>query len=206
MMRAPSIRSRTSTTALRAALVAVVLFGAPACSRERFDWEQPEDFFLTRSVKTLDDGSVEMQFVSLVNAPADALFQALSDVEHHDQFIEGVTESTLVSSEGNRKVVDITNRVLGRPNRAKIEWTIDAPNRALSFKTIESEFTDNSAEYKVESSPDGKRARVTTVYHLREKGGNPFPLHSLKMAIEDAYAAAVRGVKRRALGPSAVVG
>jgi len=176
------------------------------CQRERFDWEQPEEILLSKSAVEQPDGSVEMRFVSLVNVPADPLFGALSDVERHAEFIDGITESKLVSAEGKKKVIDITNNVLGRPNRARIEWTIDAPTRTLSFRTLEAEFTDNSAEYRIDPSPDGTRARVTTVYSLRDKGGHPFPLYSLKTGIEDSYVAAVRGVKRRALGAKAVVG
>mgnify|MGYP001199793248 CR=1 FL=1 len=188
-------------------LLAIALVAlAVGCHRERFDWEQKEDFLLVRNEKQLEDGSVRMEFVSLVNAPADELYRALSDVEHHAEFIEGVTESTLVSNEGNRKVVDVTNSVLGRPNRAKIEWTMEPERRKIAFKTLKAQLTDNSAEYAIEPSPDGKRARVTTIYFLRDKGGHPFPLHSLRMAIRDSYVAAVSGVKRRALGPKAVVG
>ena len=187
-------------------LALVLALGIVACNRNRFDWEQKEDFLLSQSEKTEDDGSVRMEFVSLVNAPADGLYNALKDVEHHAEFIEGVTESNLVSSEGNKKVVDITNQVLGRPNRAKIEWTFDDAKKTASFKTLEAPFTNNSADYKVEASPDGKRARVTTIYYLRDKGGHPFPLHSLRMAIRSSYVAALAGVKRRALGSKAVVG
>ena len=182
------------------------LFVVAACQRDTFDWNGKEDVLASKSAIEQKDGSVEMKFVSLIDAPADALVQALSDVERHSEFIEGVKESRLVSVDGKKKVVDITNTVLGRPNHAKIEWTIDAPNRTMSFRTIEAQFTDNSATYRLEPSPDGKRTRVTTVYQLRDKGGHPFPLHSLKMAIEDSYVAAVRGVKRRALGERQVVG
>jgi hypothetical protein len=189
-----------------AAVLLAVVLGLVGCRRESVDWLQAENFFLKRDTKTLADGTVEMRFVSLVNAPAEGLFNALSDVGNHDKFIEGVTESKVLSTDGNKRIVDITNRVLGRPNRAKIEWTIDHVNRRMSFRTLESDITENSADYHVEGSPDGRRALVTTVYHLRDKGGHPFPLHSLKLAIEDAYGAAVRGVKQRALRPSAAVG
>jgi uncharacterized protein YndB with AHSA1/START domain len=190
---------------IRVAAAALALVAAASCQRETFDWEQPEDFKLVETTETLRDSSVEMRFVSLVNAPAEDLYRALSDVEHHAEFVEGVMESRLLGADGNKRTVEIINTVLGRPNRAKIEWTLDEPNLTVSFRTLEAEFTDNSAEYKIEPSPDGKRARVVTVYHLREKGG-PFPLHSLKTAIVDSYVAAVRGIKRRALGPKAVVG
>lgn len=184
---------------------ACVLAAVTACQRQSFDWEQPENLKLTESERPRDDGSVEMRFTSLVDAPAKDLFRALAEVEHHAEFIDGVMESTLVSAEGNTKVVDIRNRVLGRPNQARIEWHFDEPGLTASFKTLEAPFTDNSAEYKLAASPDGRRTLITTVYSLREKGGNPFPLHSLKTAIEDGYVAALRGVKRRALGPGKVV-
>jgi hypothetical protein len=187
-----------------AVLLTFGLVGA-GCARDGFDWDRPEDIMLEKKVDSESDGAVRMEFVSLVNAPADRLYEALKDVEHHEQFIDGVTESKVVGTDGRKKIVEIDNRVLGRPNHAKIEWTFDDGSRKAAFKTLEAEFTDNSATYAVEPSPDGKRARITTVYHLRDKGGHPFPLHSLKLAIEDGYAAAVRGVKRRALGSSAVV-
>jgi hypothetical protein len=175
------------------------------CAREPFDWAQGEDLLLEKQVKEQPDGSVEMRFVSLVNAPGDDIWKAFIDVEHHDQFIEGVTESKLVSSVGGvKKVVDVTNRVLGRPNLARVEWTIDRDRKTISFRTLQADFTDNSAQYQVETSPDGARAKITTVYYLRDKGGHPFPLYSLKQGVIDGYLAAVRSVKRRALGDKAV--
>ena len=183
----------------------VLLLLCAACMRDRFDWGQKENFMLSQSETTLDDGSVRMEFESLIDAPADPLFLAFSDVEHHAEFVTGVSESKLVSSSGNTKVVDITNEVLGRPNRARIEWTIEPQKRKLSFKTIEAQYTDNSAEYVMEPSPDGTRTRVKTIYYLRDKGGHPFPLYTLRAAIRDGYVAAVSSVKRRALGPKAVV-
>ncbi len=171
-----------------------------------FDWEQFEDFMLRKTVEEEPDGSVKMTYVGLVNVSPDNLFKALSDVEHHDEFIEDVLEITLVSAKGNKKVVDIKNRVLGRPNEARIEWTIDEKNRRLSFDTVQAKFSNNSASYHIVGSPEGARSRITTVYYLRDKGGHPFPLYTLKTAIDESYMKAVRGVKRRALGRGAVVG
>ncbi len=180
-------------------LVLVAFLGA--CARSDFDWARGEDFLLEKRITPQADGSVEMHFVSLVNAPGDQLYKAFIEVEHHDQFIEGVTEVQPVSSVGGvKKVVDVTNKVMGRPNRARIEWTIDRDRTTISFRTIEAPFTDNAAEYRVEVSPDGKRAKITTDYHLRDKGGHPFPLHLIQQEVIDGYVAAVRSVKRRTLG------
>jgi hypothetical protein len=179
---------------------------AGGCHPQGFDWEQAENVMLQKEVKELPDGSVEMHFESLLSVPALDLFRAFSDVEHHADFIEGVSESKLVSTDGKKKVIDITNQVLGRPNHARIEWTIDEPTMTMSFRTVEADFTDNAAEYKIVASPNGKRALITTIYHLRDKGGHPFPLYSLKQGVMDGYVTAVHGLKRQALGKRAVVG
>ena len=187
-------------TLLRLGVLALSVLAA-GCARSDFDWAQGENFLLEKKVEEKPDGSVEMHFVSLVNAPGEELYKVFIDVDHHDQFIEGVTSSKLVSNVGGtKKVVDVTNKVIGRPNHARVEWTIDRERKAISFRTIEAEFTNNSAEYQVETSPDGKRARITTIYHLRDKGEHPFPLQILKQGVIDGYVAAVRSIKRKVLG------
>ena len=184
-------------TLLRLGVLVLALL-TTGCARTDFDWAQGENFLLEKHVEEKPDGSVEMRFVSLVNAPGEELYKAFIDVEHHDQFIEGVTESKLVSGVGGtKKIIDVTNQVLGRPNQAQIEWTIDREHKTVAFRTLKADFTDNAAEYQVEVSPDGKRALITTVYHLRDKGGHPFPLHSLKQGVIDGHLAALRSLKRR---------
>jgi len=186
-------------TLLRLGILAVCVLAA--CARTQFDWAQGENFLLEKTVKENADGSVDMHFVSLVNAPGEEIYKVFIDVDHHDQFIEGVTESKLVSNVGGTKrIVDVTNKVIGRPNRARVEWTIEREQKRISFRTVEAEFTDNSAEYQVETSPDGKRALITTEYHLRDKGGHPFPLQILKQGVIDGYVGAVRSIKRKVLG------
>ncbi len=182
----------------------ILAMAVGACQHRGFDWNQDENILLEKKITDNADGSFDIRFVSLVNAPAVDLFHAFMDVGHHADFIEGVTESNLVSVDGKKKVVDIVNQVLGRPNRARIEWTIDEPTMTMSFRTLEAAFTDNAAEYKIEASPDGKRALITTLYHLRDKGGHPFPLYSLKQGVVDGHVAAVHSLKRKALGAKVV--
>ncbi len=189
---------------LRVGILAIA-FVTSGCARSDFDWAQGENLLLKKEIKEQPDGSVKMHLVSLVNAPGEELYKAFIDVEHHDQFIEGVSESKLVSNVGGvTKVVDVTNRVIGRPNQARVEWTIDREHKTASFKTIEAEFTDNSATYSIETSPDGKRAKITTDYLLRDKGGHPFPVHTLRQGVIDGYTAALRSLKRRVLGDKPV--
>jgi len=194
-------RAVSQGTTLAVTLAIAIL----ACERDTFDWEQVENPLVQRTVENQPDGAVKMTFVGIVDAQPEKFFSTLADVEHHADFIEDVKEVTVVSTDGNKTVVDIQNQVLGRPNAARIEWTRDEPGRRMSFRTIEAKLTDNSAEYFVEASPDGTRSRITTVYYLRDKGGHPFPIHVLQAGIEESYKNAVRGVKRRSLGQGAVV-
>ena len=83
---------------LRLGVLALAFLVTDCAPRSDFDWAQGEDFLLEKQVKELPDGSVDLNFVSLVNAPGDELYKTFIDVEHHDQFIEGVTESKVVSS------------------------------------------------------------------------------------------------------------
>jgi hypothetical protein len=193
------------TVTLRFTLAVALGISILACERDTFDWEQFENPVLQRTVEEQPDGSVKMTFVGIVDAQPEKFFSALADVGHHAEFIEDVMEVKVVSTEGNKTVVDIQNRVLGRPNEARIAWTVEEPGSRLSFETVEAKSTDNSAEYVVEASPDGTRSRITTVYFLRDKGGHPFPIHVLQAGIEESYKSAVRGVKRRTLGQGAVV-
>ncbi len=88
-------------------LVALVLtLLAAGCQREAFNWEQPENVLVSKTAVEQPDGSVEMRFVSLMNVPAEHLFNALADVERHAEFIDGVTESKLVTTEGKKKIMD----------------------------------------------------------------------------------------------------
>ena len=76
-------------TLLRFGVLALAVL-ATDCARTEFDWAQGENFLLERKIEERPDGSVDMHFVSLVNAPGEELYKVFIDVDHHDQFIEGV--------------------------------------------------------------------------------------------------------------------
>jgi hypothetical protein len=109
---------------------------AADCTRTEFDWAQGENFLLEKKIEEKPDGSVEMHFVSLVNAPGEEIYKTFIDVDHHDQFIEGVTESKPVSSVGGTKSRRRHQQGHRAVNRARVSGRSTA-TQGVSFRTLE---------------------------------------------------------------------
>jgi hypothetical protein len=90
--------------------------------------------------------------------------------------------------------------VIGRQNNAKVEWKMDAAKPRIEFKTVASDFSFNTGYYDFESSPDGKRCLLHTLFLVKQKEGtgDQVPVGQLAQATRDAYTAAAQGVKKRA--------
>src|SRR5215467_5167782 len=99
---------------LRCGLVLTLLLTwLPACSRQpSVDWSAPENFFASEKSEEVPGGA-RLEFHSLVDAPAPDVYRTLADVEDYNRFIEGVSESQLISKDDNTKVVQITQTVIG---------------------------------------------------------------------------------------------
>ncbi len=174
-----------------------------ACSQEPVvDWEAKENFFVKEKSERTDEG-VRLEYHSLVDAPAAAVYRALADVEHYADFVDGVTESTLLSTDLNTKTILITETVIGRQTRARVKWWM-YPNRGkVEFQTLESDSNYNDGSYTVYASPDGKRSYVVSIFHVKEKGApQHVPIGVLAGAMRESFETAARSVKRRALAPT----
>ena len=175
-----------------------------ACERggsPKIDWTAAENFFVVEKVDKGEEGTTRLEFHSLVDAPADAVYAALAEPENYAAFVEGVTDSGKMKSEGNVKVTHITQNVIGRQNRAEVQWTLHPAEKKLEFKTLKSDLSYNDGTYHVTPSPDGKRAYVISIYNMREKeGGVKAPPGVAVSATREAFAAAARSVKKRAAG------
>jgi hypothetical protein len=170
--------------------------GAPAV-----DWTAAENFFVVERVDKGEEGTTRLEFHSLVDAPPDAVYAALAEPENYAAFVEGVTDSGKLKSEGNVKVTHITQNVIGRQNRAEVEWTLHPAEKMIEFKTLKSDLNYNDGTYQVLPSPDGKRAYVISIYNMRErKGAIKAPPGVAVSATREAFAAAARSVKKRAAG------
>ena len=185
------------TNALFAALV---LCSLGACSRgPSVDWAAPENYFVSEKSEETDEGA-RLEFHSLVGAPAAQVYQALADVEHYSTFVDGVSDSALVSADQNTKVISITQAVIGRQSRARVKWTLHPEKMKIEFETLQSDANYNDGEYTVIPSPDGNRCFVIAVFHVKQKGApQNVPLGVLKAATRDSFAKAARSIKVRAL-------
>jgi ribosome-associated toxin RatA of RatAB toxin-antitoxin module len=179
--------------------LAGLLTAVGGCGGERIDWSAPENFLLRERAEQAAEGGIEFEYLSLVDAPAGKLYAALADVEHYPDFVDGVTRVRLISGDAQRKVVDIAQRVIGRQTQATVEWRFDPAARRIDFKTLESDLSFNTGGYVITPSPDGKRSLVTTRFLSTERAGSTLPVGVLKSATREAFLAAARGVKKRAV-------
>ena len=183
--------------------LAALAFGI-ACERNappKVDWTAAENFFVVEKVDKGEGDGTRLEFHSLVDAPADGVYGALAEPENYAAFVEGVTDSGKMTAQGNVKVTHITQNVIGRQNRAEVEWTLHPTEKKIEFKTLKSDLNYNDGSYQVIPSPDGKRAYVISIYNLREKeGGIKAPPGVAVSATRESFAAAARSLKKRASG------
>jgi carbon monoxide dehydrogenase subunit G len=169
-------------------------------SKQSIDWSAKENFFVVEKVGKNDDGSVRLEYHSLVDAPADAAYKALAEPEDYVAFVKGVSDSGKISGEGNTRIIHITQSVIGRQTRARVKYTFHPEERKIEFQTIESDSTLNDGTYEVIPSPDGKRAYVVTVFNVREKSGQKMPPGVMMSGTREAFLEAAQSIKARALG------
>ena len=171
------------------------------CGSGGVDWSAPESL-IVREESDEKDGGVELQYWSLIDSPCKPIYDALVDFEHYREFIPGVDSTSLLASTADTKTILIAQRVIGRQNNAKVEWKLDPAKPRIEFKTIASDFSFNTGYYDFESSPDGKRCLLHTLFLVKQKEGTgeAVPVNQLAQATRDAYQAAAAGVKKRATG------
>ncbi|MGH7899512.1 MAG: SRPBCC family protein [Candidatus Binatia bacterium] len=182
-------------------LVSLALSFVAACEEKpSIDWSAKENLVAHESVGKNDDDSVRLEFHSLVDAPADAVYQALAEPENYSVFVRGVTDSGKISGEGNSRVIHITQNVIGRQTRAKTKYTFHPDKKTIDFKTLESDTTFTEGSYEIVPSDDGKRSYVISIFNVREKSGQKMPPGVVVSGTRESFLEAARSVKARALG------
>jgi carbon monoxide dehydrogenase subunit G len=179
--------------AVAAALLAGGCGGGPA-----IDWKAPEDFLLWEDA-AVTEGGVRLQYWSLVDAPADAVYAALADVEHYADFIPGVNQAQLLERTDDTATVQIAQRVISQQTDATVAWTFHPGERRVEFRTLQSDLAHNDGHHEVEASPDGRRCLVRSTFLVHQAEHVPaVPIRVLASATREAFLAAAEGVKRRA--------
>lgn len=121
------------------AISALLVWLLTACSRTpSVDWSAKENFFVHEASQDTPEGA-RLEFHSLVDAPALQVYRALADAEEYARFVDGVSASSLVSSEGNTKVTQITETVIGRQSRAQVKWVLHPEEMRIDFQTLKSD-------------------------------------------------------------------
>ena len=180
--------------------VAAILIVVAACSREKaIDWSAPENFFYHEASSNVD-GGVQLVYWALVDAPADAVYEALADVEHYSDFVDGVDRAQLLAQGENTKTVQIAQRVIGRQNNAKVKWNFQPAAKKIDFKTEQSDLYYNEGNYEVIPSPDGKRSLVKVTFVVKESEYVNIPKGVLASGTRDSFAAAAKSIKKKAAG------
>jgi len=120
------------------ALTFPLLQPIPSAAQTAETVAQNQDLQSGRAVVSGTEG----QFVGqvLVNVPAEAAWEVLTDFDNFENFLPGVVSSQLLSSEGNRRVFEQVNEVrlafFSRRNRARIEATETFP-RQIDFQLVD---------------------------------------------------------------------
>ena len=171
------------------------------CKAPSIDWSAKENFFASEKSEKTNDGA-RLEFHSLVDVTAAEMYRALADAEHYASFIDGVTESSLVSGGQNTKVTQITQTVIGRQAHAQVRWTLHPDDMRIEFETVQSDANYNDGSYKIIASPDGIRCYIISIFDVKEKGAPPnVPIGVLQSATREGFAKAAHSIKLRTLRP-----
>jgi uncharacterized protein YndB with AHSA1/START domain len=158
-------------------------------------WEGPVADILGEKLEK-DAGTMTIEFTSRIDAPVAAVFRAFTEPERTQEFSDTVRYSKLLRSEGNQKVVEFEMVVLGQPQRVTIEFTFMPDERRVTLKTLESQLSDLSGEYRLSPSPDGTKTLLTYTGTATDKVKVPVPLAFQKSALRETFVSTVRALKK----------
>jgi hypothetical protein len=163
---------------------------------------------LTGPAKEIVSEKIERQgdtwhasFVSKLNYPPDDVYQAFSQPERLSEIMpDNFKQSKLVSSEGNKKVVDFIAVLEILPpgfkiQNPRIEFNYFPNEKRITTKTIDFQLADITSEYKIEPADGGKASVVRLEQQNKPK--TAAIVESLqKGAIREAYITQVRAANK----------
>ena len=181
------------------ALLAIGLIGFGVWySRVRsaaLQWEGPVAEILSEKLEK-DVDTMAIEFSSRIDAPVDAVFRAFTEPERMQEFSDTVRYSKLLRNEGNQKAVEFEMIVLGQPQRLTVEFTFFPDTHRVTLKTLESQFSDLSGEYRLTPSPDGTKTLLTYTGIAKDKVKLPVPLAFQKSALRETFVSTIRALKK----------
>jgi uncharacterized protein YndB with AHSA1/START domain len=158
-------------------------------------WEGPVPEILSEKLEKNAD-TMEVEFTSRIDAPVGTVFQAFTEPERTQELSDLARYSKLLRQEGNRKVVEFEMVVLGQPQRFILEFTFLPEEKRVTIKTVESQLSDLSGEYRFTPSPDGTKTLLTYSGIAKDKVKMSIPLALQKSAMRETYVSTVRALKK----------
>jgi uncharacterized protein YndB with AHSA1/START domain len=158
-------------------------------------WEGPVADILSEKLEK-DAGTMTVEFTSRIDAPVAAVFRAFTEPERTQEFSDTVRYSKLLRSEGSQKIVEFEMVVLGQPQRVTIEFRFVPDEQRVRLKTIESQLSDLSGEYRLTPSPDGTKTLLTYSGTAKDKVKVPVPLAFQKSALRETFVSTIRALKK----------
>jgi hypothetical protein len=154
------------------------------------------------SEKIERDGDVwHASFVSKLDATPDEVWQAFNQPERSSEILpDSFKQSKLVSSEGNKKVVDFIAVLEILPpgfkvQAPRVEITYFPDQKRMTTKTIDFQLADITSEYKIEPADGGKAAVVRVEQQNKPKTASI--VESLqKGAIRESYINQIRAANK----------
>jgi hypothetical protein len=186
-----------AVAAVAAVVALVIVYQVVRIRAEAAKWSGPMKEIVEEEVKR--DGSVTTsRYVSLLDAPAEAVQKVIWDVGDAQNMVDNIKLSKVLEDRGNVKLVEINLQALTLPlQQFTMEWTLYPQDHRITFKTIKSQAQDITGEYRLEASPDGARTRLTYTTTSKDKIHVPFPQSVLDSANRETYVNTVRGIEKR---------
>jgi hypothetical protein len=142
------------------------------------------------------DGAVaKIRYVGVIDGPIDKVQDAVWGVERSSEMIENIKKSELVQQDGNKKSVLMQLKAGTLPlQQVVMQFTLDAPNHDIAFKTTQAQAADLEGHYKLE--PVGNKTRITYEATQTDKIANPFPDGVVETANREVFVNTVRGINK----------
>ena len=154
------------------------------------------------SEKIEKDGDLwHASFVSKIDGTPDEVWNAFSQPERSSEMMpDSFKQSKLVSSEGNKKVVDVVAVLEILPpgfkiQNPRIEFIYFPAEKRITSKTIDFQLADITSEYKIEPADGGKATVVRLEQQNKPKTASI--VESLqKGAIRESYINQIRAANK----------
>jgi ribosome-associated toxin RatA of RatAB toxin-antitoxin module len=148
------------------------------------------------------DGAVEITARAVVRAPAELIWQTLTDYDHLSEFIPGMDSSHVVSRQGGQLVVEQKGNArawfFSYPIRVMVAST-EHPYQGIDVHLLQGNLRRLDGGYRIEPQPDGS---TQLTWQGLVEPDTPLPAFIraalLRRSISDQFTGMVREIERRA--------